>query len=121
MKTTIRLTGKPAINTELIAPMMDKARITLKQMSPTPAVFLRNDEHETAKLKERIAHLEAELSKANTAAAERAQREDRVRSAPGFREVDRRHEWAMKTGSARHQVSVTITGKTVTIADKVMK
>lgn len=90
---------------------------SLRGMHATPAVIVQmGDVAEVARLKAALVKAEKERDAAVRAAAERAHREDRVRAIT-LRIVDRRAEWAAKTGLTQAPPLVVMHSTKVITAD----
>lgn len=87
---------------------------TLRTMQPATVVI--RDYGERDALQARVQQLEAQLHAANTAAASRAHREERVKAIT-IRVVDGRAEWAAKMGLQCTAPLVAITSRHVITAD----
>ena len=91
---------------------LHRAAHTVRSMQPAVVIH----DAASAALKARVRQLEAELHTAQTAAAARAHREDRLQAVT-LRVVDRRAAWAAKMGLKQRLPLVAITSQHVITAD----
>jgi len=110
LKRRVHLPLKAMTRVQLI-----RSAEALREMK-APAVFIDTNTDEVAKLKARVSELTAERNAALKSVAERAHREERVKSIT-LRVVDNRAGFAAKLGSKKRVPLVTITSQHITTTD----